>query len=180
MKHILEYEDDELKDLLGDLSSLGLENPKGTVIFWTSEYDVPRIEVIISSYPEEGLALYLKNGFFGPDFISMLGNKYGDMKKSTLIDFIKKNDKIDPVVSNWFSFMEKSGRGSKKVSRWFSVTGLVPKQGVKSPQYIQYVNVFNPYHVMENLRSLFTNIDQKLESTGPKPRISRESDSIDW
>jgi len=178
MEHLLEYEDDDLSGLLGDLSSLGLENPRGTVIFWSSEYDVPRIEVLISSYPEEELALYLKNGFFGPDFVSMLSRKYPDMKKSSLLDFIKKHDKIDPFVPNWFKFIESSV--NRKVSRWFPVTDLVPKQGVKSPQYIEYVNGFNPYLVMEELRSLFTNIDQKLGSTGPKPRIKNDSDSTDW
>jgi len=177
MNYLNEYDDSELGDLLGDLSSIGLETPRGTVIFWFSEYDVPRVELLVSSHPAQTLALYLKNGFFGPDLVKAISSKYPDMRKSSLLDFIKGNDKVSTDMGDWFGYLEKNG---KKISRWFIVKDLVPQQSIRSPYYLRYANCLNPYLVVEALKEHFTNIEEKLKSRGPSPRKESQSDSTDW
>jgi hypothetical protein len=64
MKHIKEYSDDELSDLLGDLESVGQGPLRGWMIYLTSRTGLSTIEILIANDWDEALNIYDKNGQF--------------------------------------------------------------------------------------------------------------------
>jgi len=65
IKHLNEYEDSDLLDLMGDLGDIGFENYQGWVFSWDSPTEKPLAEVMIAPGPREAFDLYRNNGWFG-------------------------------------------------------------------------------------------------------------------
>jgi hypothetical protein len=64
MKHIKEYSDDELSDLLGDLESVGQGPLRGWMLCIANRNGLSTIEILIANDWEEALNIYDKNGQF--------------------------------------------------------------------------------------------------------------------
>lgn len=140
IKKINEYEDSELLDLLGDLSSLGFEKPQGWVFQWESTTENSLVEIVIATNPVEALEIYMQNGWFGVDISSAIS---GGTKFQTLGDV--------------FSYLIKR----KLIYNADILYGLDLLKDIKETSGYGYVTRNDPYEVVNMLKRFFDNGPEK-------------------
>lgn len=140
IKKIYEYEDSELLDLLGDLSSLGFEKPQGWVFQWESTTENSLVEIVIATNPVEALEIYMQNGWFGVDISSAIS---GGTKFQTLGDV--------------FSYLIKKNL----IYNADIMYGLDLLKEMKETRGYGYVTRNDPYEVVNMLKRFFDNGPEK-------------------
>jgi hypothetical protein len=65
LKHLYEYDDEELKDLMGDLEGVGLGNLKGWLIITVNTHGLSLAEMVIADDWKKATMIYDKHGNLG-------------------------------------------------------------------------------------------------------------------
>jgi|APGre2960657373_1045057.scaffolds.fasta_scaffold61024_1 hypothetical protein len=140
IKKINEYEDSELLDLLGDLSSLGFEKSQGWIFQWESTTENSLVEFVIAGSPMEALEIYMKNGWFGADISSAIssGKKF-------------------QVLGDVFEYLIQQ----KLIYNADIMYGLDLLKEIKETKGYGYVTRNDPYEVVNMLKRFFDNGPEK-------------------
>jgi hypothetical protein len=140
IKKIYEYEDSELLDLLGDLSSLGFEKSQGWIFQWESTTENSLVEFVIAGSPMEALEIYMKNGWFGADISSAIssGKKF-------------------QVLGDVFEYLIQQ----KLIYNADIMYGLDLLKEIKETKGYGYVTRNDPYEVVNMLKRFFDNGPEK-------------------
>jgi hypothetical protein len=87
MKHIkpiFEYEDDDIRDLLGDMETIGQGSMKGWLILMTNRNGLTTGEIIIADDWKEAQMIYDKNGTFTGQGVH-LASAFAVMKQNSAL-----------------------------------------------------------------------------------------------
>lgn len=136
IKKLYEYEDSDLLDLLGDLSTLGFEKPQGWVFQWESTTENPLVEFVIASNPVEAMDIYKQMGWFGAD-----------------VAVAEKAGKKFSTIGDVFQFLIDQ----KLIFNADIIYGLDLNKGVKETKGYGSVTRNDPYEVVNVLKSFFEN-----------------------
>jgi hypothetical protein len=148
IKHLKEYEDSELLDLMGDLGDIGFETYQGWIFSWDSSTEKPLVEIMIAPSPRQAFELYKANGWFGPDI------DYASKKRSF--------EDLDQV----FKYLADN----KIINSYNLVWGLNAVKEIKEPEFINMHSI-NPYSLVNLINSKFTNGEEKYNSLLPSRPI---------
>lgn len=136
IKKLYEYEDSDLLDLLGDLSTLGFEKPQGWVFQWESTTENPLVEFVIASNPVEAMDIYKQMGWFGAD-----------------VAVAEKGGKRFSTIGDVFKYLIDQ----KLIFNADIIYGLDLAKGVKETKGYGSVTRKDPFAVVNKLNNYFEN-----------------------
>ncbi len=136
IKKLYEYEDSDLLDLLGDLSTLGFEKPQGWIFQWESTTENPLVEFVIASSPVEAMEIYKQMGWFGAD-----------------VALAEKNGKRFSTIGDVFQYLIDQ----KLIFNADIIYGLDVKKDLKDPKGYGSATRKDPFVVVSELNNYFDN-----------------------
>ena len=160
MRHLYEYEEEEVRSLMGDLDTVGHEHTKGWYVESIDSDGYYSGIVFIAKNNQELLQLGLKALGISKSDILVHGEMYKssrggmgyDNPLSAMISHLSRKDKI-----RYSAFYE----------------GLYPRGSFKSLYY--YFPATNPYATIEILDKYFANAKSIIDSPGSREDLEAES-----
>lgn len=166
MKHIKEYEDKDIRDLMGGLETVGHEQLKGYYIQTTGE-DGYTIGHAIFAHNEEEIIDVIKQMFPAYNRSKGFPERMGQAYKgpSTLY-----NNFLDAFQS-WLSYNEISLTTMVLKDLTIRNVSQVETGGVMFPAY-------NPFMASKMLNKCFTNIEEKMTTGGFEEEFNDETEAM--
>lgn len=180
MKYLREYEEQELKDLMGDLKSAGHENLKGWVI-------IKHYSPTIYSHPTNpaGVEKYLINFFVvgAHSFEEAMEIFHDNAFPDTRYKFWDTPGRVSEIKDEktfmlyWVTEYSNHKRGWTELIDSDIVTGLKGKGG---KPFFAKLDAENPFAVVSFLKDKFTNAEEAFTSKfGYGPGFTMEYKEVD-
>lgn len=148
MKHLKEYEEEDVRDLMGDLETIGHEQLKGWYIGMINEEGYFSIYAILAHNEGEVEQMIRKDWkWAGKNIPEKFGNAYGG--RNNLF-----NSFLDALMSNLM-------RGDELRFYQMHKDLIVKNPTGKKPMILNFPG-YNPILATEKLEELFSNIKQKM------------------
>lgn len=163
MKHLREYEEEEIRDLMGNLETVGHEQLKGYYIQTTTS-DGYTMGHAIFAHNEEEIIETTKKMWPYYDRYKGFPEKVGQGYKGPNKLY---NNFLDALLS-WLSYSEISLTTMVLKDLIIKNVSQVKPGGIAFPAY-------NPFMTSEMLETYFTNIREKMTSGGFKEEFEDES-----
>lgn len=149
MKHLKEYEDEDVRGLMGDLETIGHEQLKGWYIGMINEEGYFSIYVILA-YNEGEVEQMIREdwGRWAHKYMpEMIGNAYKGRNKLF-------NNFLDALLSN---LMDKEELKFYQIHKDL----IVKNPAEKKPMILNFPG-YNPILATEKLEEIFSNVKQKM------------------
>ena len=164
MKHIKEFEDQEIHDLLGDLEKVGHERLKGWYIGTINEDGYFGICAVLAHNDGELEQMIRENWIWAKEYMpEKLGNAYKG--RNNLF-----NNFLDALMSN---LMDKDVIKFSQVIKDLAVKN----SSGKKPSILTFPG-YNPFTATEKLEEIFSNVKQKMLED--KDYFDEESDEEEF
>ena len=152
MKHIREYEEQEIRDLMGDLEKVGQNPPKGWVLaVFPFDVDGPLSGGFQGTRYYAVTAYTLKEALF---LVAEANLELGEEELSDLISDVDSFSEIEDVINS----SSDHETGFVYLQEW---EGLIPKS--KTPKVVE-VEDSNPFIVIKKLDQEFTNVQSVMSA----------------